>query len=452
MRGPRTGIAGLMLAMLFASASIAAAQLPEVPADAFEPSSNCSCHAALVTQWARSMHAQALTDPLYLAKLEQADRETGGAVVPFCEECHGAVAAMAGEVEDRVFSEQGGEGVTCDLCHQMTGRQEGRIGNTSIVVTPDGVKRGPHDDAVSRSHESEYSAFHETAEFCGTCHNVFHPVNGLVLEATYTEWLEGPYSGEGIVCQDCHMTPGPGVTKPNPGRAAAGGPDRPHIYTMTFVGGNVALGDPVLAEERLQAAAEIDLEAPDVVESGGAVAATVRITNVGAGHYLPTGLTDFRRMWVELVATGPDGSETLVDKREFHTVFADADGNAPVEIWDAVAVDSDDRIPPRESVENTWEAVMPEDGPLALTATLYYRSCTEEFAEKAGVDVPTTTMTSASTLVYTSEAEAEAARRQAPGASPAAGGGLLLVMTAAAMALIAAILAYFILRHRASSS
>jgi len=450
MSRPRAVLLGVTVVLVFtlATAGTVAAQLPEAPADAFEPSSNCACHSALVSQWQSSMHAQALTDPLYLHKLEKADRETDGAVVPFCEECHGAIAAMAGEIEDRVFSEQGGEGVSCDLCHQLTGTTE-PIGNTSLIVEPDGVKRAQFDDSVSTWHESAYSAFHETAEFCGMCHNVNHPVNNLPLEATYTEWAEGPYAEEGIVCQDCHMTPGPGVTKPNPGRAAAGGPERPHIYTMTFAGGNVALGDAALAEERLQAAAEIDLEAPQVVEGGGEVPVTVRITNVGAGHYLPTGLTDFRRMWVELVAMDQDGSETLVGKREFHTIFKDEEGQSPAEIWFAVAVESDDRIPPQESVENTWEAAMPLDGPLTLTATLYYRSCTEEFAEEAGVDVPTTTMTSAATSVFSSAAEAEAARRPEPGRGEA-GGGLLLLMTVVAFVVIAAILSYFILRSRAS--
>ena len=324
----------------------AAAQLPEHPAESFEPSAACGCHAGLVDDWRRSMHSQALDDPLYLTKLAKAEEEAGPEVVRFCEECHGAIAAMAGELDDRVFSEQGGEGVSCDLCHQVTGTRE-PIGNTSLVVEPDGTKRAQFDDAVSPARETAYSAFHETAEFCGMCHNVDHPANGFPIEATYTEWAESPYAQEGIVCQDCHMTPGPGVTKPNPGKAAAGGPDRPHIYRMTFAGGNVALGDSELAEERLQAAAEI-----------------------------------------EFTATDAGGTETELGRREFHTVFEDAEGNYPVEMWDAADFHSDDRIPPQESVEETWDVVMPESGPLTLTATLYYRSCTEEFAAEAGVDVP----------------------------------------------------------------
>lgn len=448
-RATRVLILCSLFLVLFAG--YAAAQLPEHPAESFEPSTACGCHASLVDEWRRSMHAQALTDPLYLTKLAKAEEEAGPGVVRFCEECHGAVAAMAGELDDRVFSNQGGEGVSCDLCHQVTGTRE-PIGNTSLIVEPDGTKRAQFDDAVSLAHETAYSAFHETAEFCGMCHNVNHPINGFPIEATYTEWAEGPYAQEGIVCQDCHMTPGPGVTKPNPGKAAAGGPDRPHIYSMTFAGGNVALGDSELAEERLQAAAQIELVTEEIVQAGEQSPVTVRITNVGAGHYLPTGLTDFRRMWVEFTATDAGGAETELGRREFHTVFKDAEGNYPVEIWDAAGFHSDDRIPPQESVEETWDVVMPDSGPLTLTATLYYRSCTEEFAAEAGVDVPTTTMTSAQTVLYTSEAE----RQEAVGAALGEGSGfsgdshLLWILVGAAILIVAAL--FFVVRLGRKSS
>ncbi len=438
-----------VLAVTFAAlASTAAVALPEYPADLFLPSTSCGCHGGLVAQWEQTMHSKALTDPLYLYKLEQANADTDGAIGPFCESCHGAVAMMAGEFATGEFSPQGGEGVTCSLCHQITGREEGRIGNNAIVVEPDGTMRAQFDDAVSSFHPTAYSEFHTSAEFCGSCHNVYHPVNGLDLESTYTEWAASPYADEGITCQDCHMTPGPGVTKPNPGVAAAGGPEREHIYTMTFAGANVGLGDAVLAEERLQAAAKVELETPEIVEGGSTVPAVVRITNIGAGHYLPTGLTDVRRMWLEVVATGPDGQETLIGKREFHTVFSDADGNSPADVWNAVAVESDDRIPPRESVENVWDAAMPAEGPLTISATLYYRSCSEEFAEAAGVEIPTTTMASVTHAVYTSSEEAAAATRAVPGAQ--SGNGLLLGILIAGLVVIVGILVFFGLRSRTS--
>jgi hypothetical protein len=350
------------------------------------------------------MHAQAISDPLYLAKLEEANKATNGELGAFCDSCHSPIATMSGEQKSGKLSAVAKESVGCDMCHQTDGTEGAVPGNVSITFELDGTKRAQFDDAVSPIHTTAYSAFHRSAEFCGNCHNVNHPVNGMHLEATYTEWKNGPYAKEGIVCQDCHMTPGPGVTKPNPGKAAAMGPDREHIYTMTFVGGNVALGDADLAEERLQAAATLDLEVGDTIAAGEKVELNTTITNVGAGHYLPTGLTEVRQMWLEVTAVNAAGEELMKERRDFGTVLKDKDGKYPVELWDATTIHSDDRIPPRESVSNSYDFEM-SDGLVTVTAALYYRSAPEELAAKAGVDVPTTTMVSATKTVYSSAEE-----------------------------------------------
>jgi len=345
---------------------------------------------------------------------------------------------MAGEltsVDQSGVSKVGAEGVTCDFCHQVNGT-DGPIGNASVVVTGDGIKLAQLKDPQA-PHAAAYSQFHETAEFCGNCHNVDHPVNGMHLEATYTEWKNGPYAAEGIVCQDCHMTPGAGVTKPNPGKAASMGPQRDHIYTMTFAGGNVGLGDAVLAEERLKAAAELTLDVPEVVESGE-VAVTTTITNVGAGHYLPTGLTEVRQMWLEVTATDDAGNELLNERRDFGSVLKDAQGAYPVELWDAVDFYSDDRIPPKQSTSNDYSFPM-ATGPVTVKAALYYRSCSEEMADKAGVDIPTTTMAEVTKTVYPSAQAATAADEEPDEAetSQSSGSTAWLVLAVAGLAAVA---------------
>lgn len=446
----RARIVMWMLATAVAFAAGAAAwALPSVPSSKFEPAEGCGCHAALYDQWQASMHAKALTDPLYLYKLEEAIKATDGALGPFCNGCHAPVAVMAGELSGTDLSKvsaQGKEGVGCDLCHQVVGT-EGKLGNTSIKIQPDGVKRAQLKDAMSPAHATAYSAFHESAEFCGNCHNVDHPVNGMHLEMTYTEWKNGPYAKEGIVCQDCHMTPGPGVTKPNPGKAAAGGPERPHIYTMTFAGGNVGLGDAERAEERLKAAAEITIDVPEIVEPGASAKATVTVTNVGAGHYLPTGLTEVRQMWLVVEAVDSSGKTVASTRHDFGTILKDAKGNHPVELWDAVAFHSDDRIPPKGSSVDEVAFTMPQTA-VTIRAALYYRSAPEEMAKKAGVDIPITEMAKAEHVVYTSaEEKANAAAPTAP-AAEGTGGALTGAVVAAAL-IIGAVAAAVIVRKKA---
>jgi len=430
--------------------SSAAVALPQVPSSAFMPVTGCGCHSGLIEDWQVSMHAKALEDPIYQYKLDEANRATGGALGEYCNSCHGPVAVMSGEIANLdAATQQSREAVMCDFCHQVTGTNT-PLGNVSQTLNPDGTKRAQFADSVSPFHATAYSGFHETAEFCGACHNVDHPVNGMHLEATYTEWQNGPYAAEGIQCQDCHMTPGPGVTKPYPGTAAGGGVQREHIYLMTFAGGNVALGDSVRAEERLKAAASLELEVPEIVAPGETVQLTTSITNVGAGHYLPTGLTEVRQMWLEVKAVYPDGAEEVLGRHDFGTVLKDAEGNAPVELWDAVDFESDDRIPPRETVTDTFEFTMPEGGEAEIQAALYYRSCSEEMAEGAGVDVPTTTMVSAASGVYGDEGlRADALAREG---GDAGSNGLMLGIALAGLAVAMGIIGLAGVRSRKSKT
>ena len=447
MRHIRGLVAIVALVVFSVTMSGTALGLPGISSDKFQTSDGCGCHAALLEQWSKSMHAKALSDPLYQLKLSEANKATDGALGPFCDACHGPVAVMAGENKDWASaSPQSLEAVACDFCHQVDGTTE-PIGNTSQTLIADGTKRAQWADAKSPAHATAYSAFHESAEFCGACHNVDHPANGMHLEATYTEWKNGPYAEEGIVCQDCHMTPGPGVTKPNPGTAAAGGPQRDHIYLMTFAGGNVGLGDAALAEERLQAAVAMDLEAPEILEPGSKGEVTVTLTNVGAGHYVPTGLTEVREMWLEVTADDGSGEPEVIGTHVFGSILKDAEGNSPVELWEAVAFESDDRIPPRESVTDTFEVTMPEGGEVTLSAALYYRSASEEMAEKAGVEIPTTTMVEMTTAVYGSEEiAAEASRVEAGQAGGGNGGALIWAIGGLAAAI--AFAAFFVMRGR----
>lgn len=432
----------LMTVMVCASALAmphAALALPDVPSSAFMPATGCGCHSGLIEDWQVSMHAKALDDPIYQYKLDEANRATDGTLGAFCNSCHGPVATMSGEIVDlSTATPQSKEGVLCDFCHQVTGTGA-PLANVSQTIDPSGTKRAQFADSVSPFHETAYSGFHETAEFCGACHNVDHPGNGMHLESTFTEWQNGPYAAQGIKCQDCHMTPGPGVTKPYPGTAAAGAVQREHIYLMTFVGGNVALGDSTRAEERLKAAATLELDVAEIVGPGETAEVTTKITNVGAGHYLPTGLTEVRQMWLEVKAVFPDGGEKVLGTHEFGTILEDAEGRAPVELWEAVAFASDDRIPPKESVTDTFEFSMPTDGQAEIQAALYYRSCSEEMAEGAGVDVPTTTMVSASADVYGDESMRSAAADEDAGSAGTTGvlSGIAIVGFVLALVVIA---------------
>jgi hypothetical protein len=440
---------------VLATAGIATAAPPPVqklPAGAFVPPENCGCHAAFQETWKQSMHAKALSDPIYQAKLAQGEKETGGKLGNFCNTCHAPVAVMSGEIQgtDRSkTSPQSASAISCDFCHQVDGARLQPPRDASYKMVIDGMKHGPLVDAQA-PHPWRSAPFFKSAEFCGNCHNVTHPFNGTHLESSYSEWKRSPYAAKGIVCQDCHMTPGPGVTKPNPGQACVTGPQREMIYTMTWAGGNVALGDSARAEANLKAAAKLEVTGTrDAETSQATILATV--TNVGAGHDLPTGLTEVREMWLDLKAVDESGKVVGSVRRDFGTVLKDSRGNHPVEMWAATGVYSDDRIPATRSKTTTLTVPVPKEGALTVKAALYYRSASEALGKEAGVEIPTTTMASVQTRVFGSEQAAAAAREKSAAATgaPAAGGLWLWILGLGLAAIAIGLVAFVFSRRRA---
>lgn len=405
-------VAATVLAWALASSAAAAptaVSAGSAVVGSFESAGGCGCHSTLSQQWAQSMHAQALSDPIFRAKLDEANAASDGKLGAFCLKCHGPNATMVGDVSSADMSQASSEGITCMFCHQVVGLAEGEPGNTSQLLELDGTRRAQLEDPQAR-HPAAYSEVHTRSAICGGCHNVNHPINGMHLESTFREWAESPYAEEGVACQDCHMSREPGIRGPSTDTAANGGPQRDNIYYMTFTGANAILGPRDAAITRLKNSATVEIEIAEVVTPGSEASVTVTTSNTGAGHYLPTGLTEVREMWLEVTATDASGTVVTLGEHRFGTILEDAKGNAPAELWDAVAIKSDDRIPPRESVVDTFTFRMPEGADAStLKAALYYRSVPEELAKKAGVDNPTTEMASAEARVFASEQAATAA-------------------------------------------
>jgi hypothetical protein len=171
------------------------------------------------------------------------------------------------------------------------------------------------------------------------------------------------------------------------------GPQRDHIFTHYFVGANkVVTGmfdDQVkvkMAEARLKNSASLSIDTSQI--KNGEL--KIKIKNTGAGHYLPTGLTNVRQMWLEI---------TVIDEKEkvvyvsgkldekgyvpesaviFNTVFGDGKGNPVLNIAKAREVLEDRRIPPLKSVEETVS--LPKAGwkNLKVNARLLYRSAPQK--------------------------------------------------------------------------
>jgi hypothetical protein len=199
------------------------------------------------------------------------------------------------------------------------------------------------------------------------------------------------------------MTPGIVEFEENPGKAASSGPEREHVYTHYFVGGNAFVTEVMgegrhekKAVEYLQRAASLEVKAPDSAEPKENVEVEVKITNTGAGHKIPTGVTEEREMWLELVVEDAKGKElyhsgALDEKGEidpeatiYQTVFADSRRSPTVKVWEAETVLSDNRIGPKASVIEKHSFLMPENAssPISTRAVLHYRSASQEHIDE----------------------------------------------------------------------
>ncbi|HIH86998.1 MAG TPA: hypothetical protein HA304_03750 [Methanosarcinales archaeon] len=131
------------------------------------------------------------------------------------------------------------------------------------------------------------------------------------------------------------------------------------------------------------------------VESGESFSFDVQIKNIGAGHYLPTGLTESRQMWLDITVTDGAGIENyrsgVLDEQGnidpgavvYHTIFADAKGNPREKVWEAKSILSDHRIPPKGEDTESHGFTIPKEAslPISITAVLKYRSAPQELID-----------------------------------------------------------------------
>lgn len=381
--------------------------------------------------WNGSMHANAFKDPVFQKLWHMGEVATNGALMNHCGGCHSPIGVTTGTIKHDVEKGEfttgplASKGVSCDVCHTITKTnfletKSLEHGNASFEIDPRGPggrKMGPLEDARSPYHGTEYSPLHKKADFCGNCHNIFHPTNGFPVERTYDEWKYSVYARKGIVCQDCHMNSvdvaikvARELKRPEDiegvdisGFAGMGAAQkREVVHEHGFVGGNAVVtallggGSDAHAEaarQRLANAAEMDVRFEP--REDGLVDLRVQVTNTGAGHNLPTSLTDVREIWVEVTVKNDKGeiiytSGHLDDHGEldhdnvtiFNAVAVDDHGEVTHLPWEVARFVRDTSIPPKGNSVSRYTFAKPAGGG-ALTADvrLNYRSYSQHVAD-----------------------------------------------------------------------
>ncbi len=405
------------------------AALGTQPYDRFEPDSFCAeCHLDLARQ-----HHQALMSQSYvhawdeieyfkLALPHSAKEPKVAGVRAGCMGCHAPLAFLAGDIPPQApaAGTRANEGVSCDLCHSITGFAGEVPFNFNYIVEPGDVQQGVRQGTESLGHDIQVNPFLMTAEFCGTCHNEKDPW-GQWVKATHLEWQESPQAKAGIVCQDCHMPPAAGNSAPG-----MGGQDHPDVRQHLFHGAHDAT--------KLAGAVEVRIHPSELEDKpGGTVVLTATVVNAKAAHMIPTGSAEERLVWLHVEAEdaagrryplavdrkGFEGEELTIASAEalayqdigdilglesfaglardgqvpsgdriFRLPYLDPAGRMTIAQWNTASFGTDYRLPPLQARNETFTWKLPPDvaaGPVRVRATVWYALLASSVAEYLGV-------------------------------------------------------------------
>ncbi|HEX3346053.1 MAG TPA: multiheme c-type cytochrome [Polyangiaceae bacterium] len=360
-----------------------------------DPQTCSACHIDHYKDWAASMHAYASDDPVFQAMNARGQRETGGQLGSFCVQCHAPMALAEGATTDGTnlaSVPQKLKGVTCFFCHTIDAVNGSH--NAAVTLSGDTVMRGEYANPVANSgHASAYAVLQdrdhvESAGMCGACHDIQVPA-GAAIERTFQEWQGSIFSDPdgGETCGQCHMNQ---ATSPRPIAQAPGvGPREYHAHDFPAVDVALTPGFPNAAAE-LQATTtflQTTLQTALCVTQQGAV--RVIVDNVSAGHFFPSGASQDRRAWAEVVASKggqviyqsgvvPDGTPVVAVQNDpdlwlLRDCMFDGTGKQVDMFWQAAKSEGNELTMPVTSDKTDpryYQTHVYQNYPRALNATL----------------------------------------------------------------------------------
>lgn len=354
---PTVALGGLLVGLLPAGAARAAPTQPGELVNALVRADDCEyCHTynnatdaaadplySPYWTWRGSMMANAAVDPVFWAGVAVASQDAQAPEeTQACIRCHAPRAFLEGRGDAIAVDELLGEdlvGVECEVCHRM--ESDGGIGNGQYAIDDTLVganvpRRGPWTYGMGTMYQPPPHSwiqddFVGSSEACGTCHDVTtprprlddegNPVGGNFNEQrTYSEWAGSAFAQPGEdfrSCQDCHMpavADMPGCRDNVDVRAHETGGRRHDLvganrFMIELLSEDATVLEGIgfdhtlaVIDDFVRTAATVEIEAPPSVDLGqGLRGLSVTVTNE-TGHKLPTGYSEGRVMWIELVA------------------------------------------------------------------------------------------------------------------------------------------------------
>jgi hypothetical protein len=301
------------------------------------------------------------------------------------------------------------EGVTCDVCHKVTGvlldnnklpyvDHQG-VQSISFVRPSPGLQflsgPGAHLSTFNPSFNRTCAPIFSESEFCAPCH--YGNFSGVEIYASYKEWLNSTYSNKESQnyrsCQDCHMSSAEPVGNTLPIERSACSEEnkkfRDFSHNMMKYGTDPDNPDrkiPLMVKE----AATVTIDQVSLGE--GQVTFRVTVTNSGAGHKFPTD-SPLRHL-ILLVEAKDMNNHPLTQisgpmipiwgARDYAGypgeiyahILKDRDTNQmpSVAFWNPIELGSDTRLAPGQTVQKEYSFIAPSNGSAVVSARLIYRN------------------------------------------------------------------------------
>jgi len=330
---------------------------PPTPMASLSAQACNACHGEIHDQWARSGHATASNNPVYLA----ATAALGDP--PECRNCHLPLenqrttlhfgpGSTGPESENSSYDATlAQEGVTCAVCHVR-----------------DGMIYGPRDLRPSESpHPVARADSLRGAEACAYCHQVsLRDAEEHPFIDTVGEWMRSPWGKAGIACQQCHMPRTSGIIAGS--RFAA-------FASHEWLAGR----SPEAMRRALTM--EVSLRA-NSLERGQRLRATARLMNTGAGHAVPTG-DPSHQLEVRFTVESPSGSTLRGLRSKSHWMGREVETTSPFQ------QKSDTRLQAASSREFDYSTEIRrklKPGRYTLKVSVHWWALSPARAKKAGLD------------------------------------------------------------------
>jgi hypothetical protein len=304
-----------------------------------------ACHAQAVKEWAGSMEAHSVRDPIfnaYLSITTKYSEPMGLDVGEYCLRCHAPSAWLAGRSHPGTVKFMRGsdlDGVNCDFCHRsldplhpdssaIVGGIVPGYGNGMYVVQKATLPVRNARGVVEQCGPTVVDPFYRKSEYCGVCHELSNPYLSSdpkhttpylqhPITRSFSEWELSYFAtrGEAGTCQSCHMKRLPGYATSFPpfryrldvaSHDLAGGntfAPRAIMNQWNDVDKNSLLEGIERSKAILKTALKLEVQAGKTQDS---VVALVRITNL-TGHKLPTGTPEARQLWISVTGRNNEG-------------------------------------------------------------------------------------------------------------------------------------------------